>query len=193
MSQQSRSRDSGGGHGWHPKNRGTWFSDSRDRAPVIGQMASTIACLLLLSPAHCPLGVQQLGRQRLPISEVTGCRDRNPDRTSSISPPQPSRSIVTSDYTDPNDRKPVAADGQGLAAGTRKSDPAHTDVHVEDHGGTLANWTANALIVIAFLVGTVGVVLGNQVVFWVGVALIPIGLIAGKLLSGMGYGKSEES
>jgi hypothetical protein len=91
---------------------------------------------------------------------------------------------VTSDVPDHNDRTPAvpAADVAGDG-----------EPHADDHGSTPANWTANVLIVVGFLLGTVGVVMGNRVVLWVGVALIPIGLIVGKLLSGMGYGRPHES
>lgn len=65
--------------------------------------------------------------------------------------------------------------------------PAHAD----NHGGTVANWTANGIIVLAFLVATIGVVMGNRVVFICGAVLVPIGLIVGKVLSGMGYGASH--
>jgi hypothetical protein len=94
---------------------------------------------------------------------------------------------VNSDVTDPKDQTPVVATASSAGAHPDASQKAHAD----DHGSTPANWTANILIVLGFLVGTVGVVFGNRVLLVVGVALLPIGLIAGKLLSGMGYGKSS--
>jgi hypothetical protein len=42
---------------------------------------------------------------------------------------------------------------------------------------------------VAFLVGTIGVVIQNWPVFWVGVALVPVAGIAGKVLALMGFGK----
>ncbi|NBV89846.1 MAG: hypothetical protein EBR84_00325 [Actinobacteria bacterium] len=57
-----------------------------------------------------------------------------------------------------------------------------------DHGHTVAAWTAVTIIMLAFLVGTIGVILAKPAIFWVGVAMIPVGLIAGKVLALMGFG-----
>ncbi|MEI6361194.1 MAG: HGxxPAAW family protein [Actinomycetes bacterium] len=62
-------------------------------------------------------------------------------------------------------------------------------VQHEDHGSTPAAWTAVTIIMIAFLVGTLGIILGSWPMFWVGVALVAVGAIAGKVLSMMGMGK----
>jgi hypothetical protein len=87
------------------------------------------------------------------------------------------------------DRTPAVAGTSPVGAHADSQPGSHAD----DHGSTPANWTANVLIVLGFLLGTVGVVFGNRTVLIVGVVLIPVALVAGKLLSGMGYGKSEES
>jgi hypothetical protein len=57
------------------------------------------------------------------------------------------------------------------------------------HGHTVAAWTLSVIIMVAFLIGSIGVVLDNRLVFWSGVALIPVGIVAGKVLAAMGYGK----
>jgi hypothetical protein len=57
-----------------------------------------------------------------------------------------------------------------------------------DHGNTVAAWTAVIIIMIAFLVGAIGVVMAQPTVFWVGIALIPAGMIVGKVLALMGFG-----
>lgn len=75
--------------------------------------------------------------------------------------------------------------GGGPAAG---SEPGQWEPPHDNHGRTPANWTVSIVITLAFLVGTIGVLIGSAVVFWVGVALIPIGLVVGKVMSGMGYG-----
>lgn len=62
-------------------------------------------------------------------------------------------------------------------------------VHHEGHGNTVAAWTAVAIITIAFVVGTLAVILANWPMFWVGVALVVVGAVAGKVLSMMGFGK----
>jgi hypothetical protein len=62
-----------------------------------------------------------------------------------------------------------------------------TEEH-DNHGSTPAAWTAVTIVMIAFLVGAIGVLMSNAVVFWVGVALIVVGLIVGKVMQMMGLG-----
>jgi len=61
----------------------------------------------------------------------------------------------------------------------------------DNHGQTLAAWTASILIMVAFLVGTIGVVIAKPAIFWIGVALLPVAGIAGKVLALMGFGASK--
>ena len=56
------------------------------------------------------------------------------------------------------------------------------------HGSTPAAWTAVTVALIAFLVGAAGLVLMNWPMFWVGMALLPISLVVGKVMSVMGLG-----
>jgi hypothetical protein len=56
------------------------------------------------------------------------------------------------------------------------------------HGSTPAAWTAVTIILIAFLVGAVGLVAGNWLVFWVGAALIVVAGVVGKIMQAMGMG-----
>jgi len=57
------------------------------------------------------------------------------------------------------------------------------------HGSTPAAWTTVVIVFIAFLVGGIGLVIGpNWVVFWIGVALLPIGALVGKVMQAMGMG-----
>lgn len=58
-----------------------------------------------------------------------------------------------------------------------------------NHGQTVAAWTLSIIVMLAFLVGSVGVVLDNRIVFWSGVALVAVGVIAGKVLANLGFGK----
>jgi len=60
-----------------------------------------------------------------------------------------------------------------------------------DHGHTVAAWTGVIIITLAFLVGTIGVVIAKPAVFWIGAALIPVGLIAGKVLALLGFGAKQ--
>jgi hypothetical protein len=55
----------------------------------------------------------------------------------------------------------------------------------DNHGRTPANWTGASIITIAFIVGTLGVVFAQPIVFWIGVLLIPIGLVVWKVMAGM--------
>jgi hypothetical protein len=64
-------------------------------------------------------------------------------------------------------------------------------VQHEDHGSTPAAWTAVAIIMIAFVVGTLAIILGNWPMFWVGAGLVVVGAIAGKVMSMMGLGKKK--
>ncbi len=55
----------------------------------------------------------------------------------------------------------------------------------DDHGRTPANWTGATIIMIAFIVGTVGVVIAQPIVFWAGVLLIVVGMVVWKVMAGM--------
>jgi len=55
----------------------------------------------------------------------------------------------------------------------------------DNHGRTPANWTGATIITLAFIVGTLGVVLAQPIVFWIGVVLIPVGMIVWKVMAGM--------
>lgn len=61
----------------------------------------------------------------------------------------------------------------------------------EDHGHTVAAWTAVAIAMVGFTVGCVGVVIAQPPVFWIGVALLPVAAIAGKVLALMGFGAQQ--
>jgi hypothetical protein len=63
----------------------------------------------------------------------------------------------------------------------------------DNHGSTPAAWTAVTIIMIAFLVGGIGVVIAQPPVFWVGVGLVAVGLIVGKIMQMMGMGADEAS
>jgi hypothetical protein len=63
-----------------------------------------------------------------------------------------------------------------------------SDAHRNEHGSTPAAWTVVVIITIAFAVGTLAMILGNWTMFWVGVALVPVGAIVGKIMQKMGLG-----
>ena len=71
------------------------------------------------------------------------------------------------------------------------SQPQTTPVHHDNHGSTPAAWTLVVIVSLAFVVGTLALILGNWPLFWVGVALVPIGAIVGKVMAMMGMGKKK--
>lgn len=76
---------------------------------------------------------------------------------------------------------------------TPMSQQQSAPVHHDDHGSTPAAWTAVVIITVAFIVGTLGIVLGSWPMFWVGVGLVVVGAIAGKVLAMMGLGKKKDA
>jgi hypothetical protein len=63
----------------------------------------------------------------------------------------------------------------------------------DNHGQTPANWTGAGIIMLAFVVGTLGVVLAQPIVFWVGVALVLVGAVTWKVMLGMESSASEDA
>ena len=62
---------------------------------------------------------------------------------------------------------------------------AHEAQHHDNHGSTPANWTGASIIMIAFVIGTLGVVMDQPIVFWIGVGLVVVGMITWKVMLGM--------
>ncbi len=58
----------------------------------------------------------------------------------------------------------------------------------DSHGSTPAAWTAVVLVLIAFMVGAVGLVIANWLVFWVGAGLLVVSGLVGKIMQAMGLG-----
>lgn len=58
----------------------------------------------------------------------------------------------------------------------------------DNHGNTPAAWSAVAVALLGFIVGSVGMMLSpiNYVVFWIGVALVVVAAILFGVLSKMG-------
>ena len=61
------------------------------------------------------------------------------------------------------------------------------------HGSTPAAWTAVTIIMIAFLVGGIGVVAAVPWLFWTGVAIVVVGIVVGKVMQMMGMGADQAS
>jgi hypothetical protein len=64
-------------------------------------------------------------------------------------------------------------------------------VHHDDHWSTPAAWTAVVIITIAFVIGTLAVILGNWPMFWGAAVLVVVGAIVGKVMAMMGLGKAR--
>jgi hypothetical protein len=64
----------------------------------------------------------------------------------------------------------------------------------ENHGSTPAAWVAVVITLVAFVVGGIALVFSppNWVLFWVGVALLPVAMVVGKVMSAMGLGADHE-
>lgn len=67
-------------------------------------------------------------------------------------------------------------------------DVVFSKYHVEDEGNSVAGWTGMTLIVLGFIVGTVGLFLAQELVTWVGVGVIGLGIVlwVGLQLAGLG-------
>ena len=61
----------------------------------------------------------------------------------------------------------------------------------DDHGNTPAAWTVLAIVTAAFIIGTVGLLVGSWVIFWVSVGVLVLGGIVGKVMQAMGLGKAK--
>lgn len=63
----------------------------------------------------------------------------------------------------------------------------------DNHGNTPAAWTAVAVALLGFVVGSVGMMLDpiSYLIFWVGVVIVALGGVAFFVLSRMGYNTED--
>ena len=61
-----------------------------------------------------------------------------------------------------------------------------------NHGKTLAAWVTTYTVVIAFTIAGLGVLFAMVWLFWVGMALVVAGLVAGKVLQASGHGQGGD-
>ena len=66
-----------------------------------------------------------------------------------------------------------------------------TTEHHDDHGSTPAAWTTVVHVTIAFIDGTLGVMMANWVMFWVSVGILILGAVVGKVMAMAGLGKKR--
>jgi hypothetical protein len=60
----------------------------------------------------------------------------------------------------------------------------------DSHGGTVAAWTAVAIIIGGTLISSVALPLSSTLLFFVGVGVIILGAVVGKVMSMMGMGNT---
>lgn len=65
------------------------------------------------------------------------------------------------------------------------------DSHADNHGQTPAAWTAVIIATLGFLVGAYAIVISSPLLFWISVAIIVVGGIAGWVLKAMGFGQDS--
>ena len=70
---------------------------------------------------------------------------------------------------------------------TESRSAAGPDKHVH-HGRTAAAWSGSLLAMLATIMGGIGVMMQNWVVFWVAVAVLLVGLVVAKVLQATGHG-----
>jgi len=61
----------------------------------------------------------------------------------------------------------------------------------DNHGNTPAAWTAVVVALAGFVVAGIGLMVASWPMFWIGVALAPVALIALGIMNKMGYGTSR--
>lgn len=66
--------------------------------------------------------------------------------------------------------------------------PAAT-AHAVGHGNSVAAWTAVGVIVLGSLISSIALPFALVWLFWVGIVVIVIGAILGKVLTAMGFGE----
>lgn len=64
------------------------------------------------------------------------------------------------------------------------------EVH-ENHGHSVAAWTAVILLIVASVFVSLGVAFGWHVCTWLGVVFVVLGVAAGKILAKMGFGNKD--
>jgi hypothetical protein len=56
------------------------------------------------------------------------------------------------------------------------------------HGNTPAAWIGVSVVLAGFIIGGVGLVMESMLVFWIGVAFLPVGALVGMALGKTGLG-----
>lgn len=70
---------------------------------------------------------------------------------------------------------------------TESRSAAGPDKHVH-HGRTAAAWVGSLIAMVATIMGGIGVMMQNWVLFWVAIAVMAVGVVAAKVLQATGHG-----
>jgi hypothetical protein len=83
------------------------------------------------------------------------------------------------------------AEGNGTSAGSDGTARRNQNDHGphDDHGHSVAAWTLVSVALGGALVSSFAMVFNMPWLFWVGVGIIVVGVVIGKVLQSMGYGK----
>jgi hypothetical protein len=75
-------------------------------------------------------------------------------------------------------------------AGKHATDHSHTTEHVvhDHHGQSVAAWTAVAILLVASALIALSFPLASTILLVIGVVLVVLGLVVGKVLASTGYG-----
>jgi hypothetical protein len=68
-----------------------------------------------------------------------------------------------------------------------------TGEHHENHGNSVAAWTAVSVVTLGFVVGAFAFLVAQPWVFWVGVGVVVLGVVLGKVLAMMGFGVHHDA
>jgi len=63
--------------------------------------------------------------------------------------------------------------------------------HEDNHGQTVAAWTAVIIMLVGSTVSAIAVVISSPLIFWIGMVICLLGGIAGLVLRSMGYGQKR--
>lgn len=65
----------------------------------------------------------------------------------------------------------------------------HQDIPHDNEGHTKAAWTTVIIVMLGFLVGCIAFLIPSVPLFWVGVCIVVLGAVVGKVMQMMGLGQ----